>query len=96
MTAAERRTDSLKSGARLYVEGEFGYNFNSLSILAEALDASGDFFRESNCRLALLGDKMAGAAVTAAWYPTGAFRGSFAECCKLTKLTAEQSSPTEP
>jgi hypothetical protein len=96
MTAAERRTDSLKPGARTYVEGEFGYNFNSLSILAEALDASGDFFRESNRRLALLGDKMAGAAVTAAWYPTGAFRGSFAECCELTKLTAEQSSPTEP
>jgi len=74
MTAAERRTDSLKPGARTYVEGEFGYSFNSLSILAEALDASGDFFRESNRRLALLGDKMAGAAVTAAWYPTGAFR----------------------
>lgn len=92
MTAAERRTGSLEPGAHAFVEREFGYSFQSPNMLAEALDASGDFFKESNRRLALLGDKMAGAAVTAAWYPTGAFRGSLVECRYPPELTAGQSS----
>ncbi|OQO01081.1 hypothetical protein B0A48_13324 [Cryoendolithus antarcticus] len=66
----------MKRAAQDHVERDFGYRFKSKALLAQALDASGMGQADGNKRLALLGDKMAAAVVTAEWYMSGAPRAS--------------------
>ncbi|CAK1366365.1 unnamed protein product [Cercospora beticola] len=61
--------------AQGFVSTHFGYDVSNLGLLYEAIDTSGLTGRQSNKRLALVGDGALGIAMVAAWYPSGADRG---------------------
>ncbi|KAK6433972.1 hypothetical protein LTR95_009849 [Oleoguttula sp. CCFEE 5521] len=77
----------MKRGAQDHVEREFGYRFKSKALIAQALDAIGMGLADGNKRLALLGDKMAAAAVTVEWYTSEAPRGNISHVAWLAILT---------
>jgi ribonuclease-3 len=61
--------------ANRFVAASFGYVFKDNSLLKQALDTTGLRVRESNQRLALLGDRIIAFLVTDAWYSTGTSKG---------------------
>ncbi|PPJ57289.1 hypothetical protein CBER1_09017 [Cercospora berteroae] len=61
--------------ALAFVLSTFAYDISNLDLLSEAIDTSGMTGRQSNKRLALVGDRALGIAMVAAWYPSGADKG---------------------
>jgi dsRNA-specific ribonuclease len=86
--------------AKAFVASSFGYEFENNDLLIEALDTTGMRKRESNQRLALMGDKILAFLVTDTWYPTGAPKGIlFAIRCGMSceqRITNQRRGWSEP
>lgn len=61
-----------------FIRESFGYDFQNIALVREAIDTSGlNLIQalEANKRLAMVGDKALESTIISVWYPTGAPRG---------------------
>lgn len=61
--------------AKVFIEDLTGHTFSNTNLLIEALDTTGQRARESNRRLALVGDKLMAHIVSDVWYASNALLG---------------------
>lgn len=61
---------SNSNSADIFIRPAFGYSFNDLSLLDEALDTTGLLRVGSNQSLALIGDSIIQTIIYRDWYPS--------------------------